>query len=84
VVGPKESYMTDLREKLSRVTVKNGASPNEEAIARRKIAEYAKFMNKTRPQPRVVVNEPMPIHEQMFLKEWFALKMANRKKWKVL
>jgi hypothetical protein len=76
--------MTSLTEKLSRITVKNGASPNEEAIARRKIAEYAKYMNNTRPQRRVVVEEErMPLHEQIFLKEWFKLKMANRKKWKV-
>jgi hypothetical protein len=75
--------MSDLREKLARMTVQNGASLNEEKIAQQKIADYAKFMSKEKKpvQPQQIFEDPTPPHERQFLREWYKLKMENRRKW---
>ncbi len=76
--------MSDIRDKLARMTVANGASPNEEAIARNKMAKYANFIKKETPKKSFHIqeeNDIMPLHEHQFRQEWYKLKMENRRKW---
>ena len=70
-------------EALSRMTVKNGASPNEEAIAKRKITEYSLRETPKKTEVRFYNYEQneFSIQEQQFIREWYQVKMNNRKKW---
>lgn len=73
-------------ESLARMTVANGASPNEEAIAQRKIAEYAAAMRTSKPAAphrKPSFDDYMFVEEQRFRMQWETLKKENRRKWKV-
>jgi len=73
---------------LEQITVERGASPNEESIAKRKMAQYAAALKAPGPTARPMMfedirsDEQKPLHEQRFLNEWHKLKNDNRKKWK--
>lgn len=72
---------------LENITVSRGASPNEEAIAKRKIAQYAERISqyKTKNPTPVHIYEDVSssIEEQRFRMKWEQVKRENRKKWKV-
>ena len=73
---------------LEQITVERGSTPNEEAIAKEKMAQYAAALKAPGPAMRSVMfedirsDEQKPLHEQRFLNEWHKLKNDNRKKWK--
>ena len=71
---------------LENITEARGASPNEAATARKKIAEYAARMSqyKTARPTQVHIYEDVSssIEEQRFRMEYQDLKMTNRKRWK--
>jgi len=77
-----------LIEKLSQISIERGSTPNEEAIAKEKMAKYAATLNAPGPAARPMMfedirsDEQKPLHEQRFLNEWYKLKNDNRKKWK--
>ena len=73
---------------LENITVSRGSSPNEEAVAKDKIAKYASAISqgqahRTKNPTPVHIYESMPPEEQRFRTEWYRLKTENRKKWKV-
>lgn len=74
---------------LENITVARGASPNEEAIAKAKIAKYAAAMNKPKQRPKTEPlrfmneDEAHSFDEQQFRQKWYELRQANRKRWKV-
>ena len=66
------------------MTVENGASPNEEAIAKRKMAQYTAACKVPKQTPRQPFFEDIRSYEdEQFLRKWHALKEENRKKWKI-
>lgn len=71
---------------LENITEARGASPNEAATARKKIAEYAARMSqyKTARPTQVHIYEDVSssIEEQRFRMEWERIKRDNRRKWK--
>jgi hypothetical protein len=77
-----------LIEKLSQISIERGSTPNEEAIAKEKMAKYSAVLNAPGPAARPMMfedirsDEQKPLHEQRFLNEWHKLKNDNRKKWK--
>ena len=77
--------MNELMDKLSRMTVQNGASLNEENIAKSKIQAYATRMSQYKtvnPTP-VYTYDDVPMHEKRFRMKWEQVKRENRKKWKI-
>ena len=77
--------MNELMDKLSRMTVQNGASLNEENIAKSKIQAYATRMSQYKtvnPTP-VHIYDYEPIEEKRFRVKWEQVKRENRKKWKI-
>ena len=70
---------------LENMTIKNGCTPNEESIAKKKIAQYAAAMNthRTKNPTPVHIYEDIPLEELHFRRKWYELKRENRKKWGV-
>jgi len=77
-----------LIDALSKMTVENGCAPNEESIAKEKIAKYASFMKKERaPQIHHIEENTLNTWEQLadrrYKESFYKLAQENRKKWKI-
>jgi hypothetical protein len=81
----------NLIDALANMTVENGASPNEEDIAKRKMAQYTAALTRNTPKTNLVQSPPWIYDEDVianetelrFREKWQTMKQANRKKWKI-